>query len=112
MLVTLWKRLRDQYERSAHARQRAPRSRRKSHRVDAVADRDGNLSERRRARADAAAPQPTPEINAINTAWTLIAAFLVFGTGRVRHARGGASRGRASRSTSSSKASSTPASAA
>ena len=24
-----------------------------------------------------AAPQPTPEINAINTAWTLIAAFLV-----------------------------------
>ncbi|HET9831455.1 MAG TPA: hypothetical protein VFP91_07090, partial [Vicinamibacterales bacterium] len=26
-----------------------------------------------------AAPQPTPEINAINTAWTLIAAFLVFG---------------------------------
>ena len=31
------------------------------------------------AQAPAAAPTPTPEINAINTAWTLIAAFLVFG---------------------------------
>src|SRR5580765_2626491 len=32
------------------------------------------------AQAPAAAPAgPTPEINAINTAWTLIAAFLVFG---------------------------------
>ena len=31
------------------------------------------------AQAPAASPQPTPEINAINTAWTLIAAFLVFG---------------------------------
>jgi Amt family ammonium transporter len=29
--------------------------------------------------AQGTAPQPTPEINAINTAWTLIAAFLVFG---------------------------------
>src|ERR1700682_3394297 len=28
--------------------------------------------------AQAATPAPTPEINAINTAWTLIAAFLVF----------------------------------
>jgi Amt family ammonium transporter len=30
------------------------------------------------AQAAAAAPTPTPEMNAINTAWTLIAAFLVF----------------------------------
>src|SRR3979409_99244 len=29
--------------------------------------------------AQAPAAGPTPEINAINTAWTLIAAFLVFG---------------------------------
>src|SRR5204862_7552853 len=29
--------------------------------------------------AQAAAAGPTPEMNAINTAWTLIAAFLVFG---------------------------------
>ncbi len=31
------------------------------------------------AYADAAPPLPPPQINAINTAWTLIAAFLVFG---------------------------------
>src|SRR4029077_11299156 len=29
--------------------------------------------------APATPPPPSPEINAINTAWTLIAAFLVFG---------------------------------
>src|SRR5262245_32424685 len=29
--------------------------------------------------AQTPAPGPSPEINAINTAWTLIAAFLVFG---------------------------------
>src|ERR1700704_3442327 len=31
------------------------------------------------AQAQATPPPPSPEINAINTAWTLIAAFLVFG---------------------------------
>jgi hypothetical protein len=62
--------------------------------------------------AQAAPAGPSPEVNALNTVWVLLAAFLVFcmQVGFVMLEAGFA--GRASRSTSSSRASSTPASAA
>ena len=51
---------------------------RKGHRSDPPAHRDENVPRAGGIGADAGR-RPSPEINAINTAWTLIAAFLVFG---------------------------------
>ena len=80
MLIThFYRRIRTNFSDPGHARESARAGGREGHRPHPPAHGDEDLPGAGALGAGAGAAGPSPEINAINTAWTLIAAFLVFG---------------------------------